>query len=235
MADRQHEERSLLVASELFRSASDALADALMGLAQRRRLDGGATLFHKGDPSDALYIVRSGQLEVSVLSADGRKLTLNSLRPPEIFGEIALFDGGPRTATIAALEPSELLEVRRTDVFRAMRRQPEIAEELLLLAGRRLRWVGQMLEEKTFLPLRVRLARRILVLLDSAGDAGGDVIALSQTGLADHMGATRVAVANILGTWRQDGIVNPERGRLRISDRAALEDIALEEEFDGSV
>ncbi|MEM6825711.1 MAG: Crp/Fnr family transcriptional regulator [Pseudomonadota bacterium] len=213
-------------ASPLLNTASALLSTSLVELAMKRRLKQGETLFEKGDRSDSLFLILTGRLEVSILSADGRKLTLNVLRDREVLGEIALFDGGPRTATVMALAPTELLEVKRTRVLAEIRRVPEIAEELLILAGRRLRWIDQHLEDKTFLPLNVRLARRIMFLL--RGSEHADAIAISQGDLADHVGATRVAVANVLAVWRKEGIVSPSRGRLQILRRDDIEDIALE-------
>lgn len=215
--------------SQLLGPASTLLSSSLIELATRRKLKRGELLFEKGDLSDSLFVIQSGRLEVSILSADGRKLTLNELRPPEVLGEIALFDGGPRTATVTALEPSELFEIRRKSVLAEMRRVPGIAEELLALAGRRLRWIDQNLEEKMFLPLNVRLARRVLFLLDSSPSKG--TIDISQAELADHLGATRVAVANVIGAWRRGGIVVPSRGRLQVTERPALERVAFEEEI----
>jgi len=94
--------------------ASDRLSASLARISEPVALDGGETLFHQGDPGEAIYAVESGMLEVSVLSAEGRKLTLNTLGPGDVFGEIALFDGGPRTATVHARASTRLARVRRT-------------------------------------------------------------------------------------------------------------------------
>ena len=98
-------------------TASAALTDMLRGLATDHRLDKGQVLFDAGDPGDALFAVVDGALEISVYSEDGRKLSLDIMRPGAILGEITLFDPGPRTATATALEPTLLRRVRHSDVL----------------------------------------------------------------------------------------------------------------------
>ena len=106
--------------------ASEALVDMLASLAIESKLDTGEVLFEQGDEARALYALIKGSLEVSVLSLDGRKLALNVMRPGALFGEIALFDPGERTATVTALEPSIVRRVRYDDVLDQVRDEPEV-------------------------------------------------------------------------------------------------------------
>lgn len=204
--------------------ASDDLHDLFATLAKPVQLEDGEVLFHEGDKGEALFAVTSGALEISVLSSDGRKLSLDVMKSGAVLGEIALFDQGPRTATITALEPSALLRVNAQDVLANVREHPNLALDLVRLAGQRMRWMNQQLSEQVFLPLPARLARKILYLMNGVPE--GESLAFSQGELADFVGSTREAVSKTLSTWRKAGIVSLSRGRLRVEETEALEIMA---------
>ena len=155
----------------------------------------------------------------------GRKLTLTLMRPGEVFGEIALFDNGPRTATIAAAEQSRVLRVRRNDVMNQIRQQPDLAVDMIRLAGLRMRWMGSQLNEQVFLPMPIRLARKLLHLSGLQDDPSAR-ITLSQSELAEFVGATREAVSKTISTWKRDNMVEASRGGLLIQDFEALRELA---------
>lgn len=205
--------------------ASEKLKDVLGSLASQLHLDVGDALFGEGEEGDALYAILEGALEVSVLSHDGRKLSLDVMRKGELFGEISLFDPGERTATVAAVEPSTLLRIRNADVLREVKLTPELAIDLIQLAGRRMRWMHLQLREQVFLPLSTRLARKILHLSQNEA-ADPSLLKLSQTDLAGFVGATREAVSKTLSTWKRLGVVDSSRKGLTILDRDALEALA---------
>ena len=123
--------------------ASEALRDMIDDVALETRLAAGEMLFEQGDEASALYGLIEGALEVSVLSLDGRKLALNVLRPGALFGEIALFDPGERTATVVATEPSVVKRVDYDNVLDRVREEPELAIDLIHLAGQRMRWMDR--------------------------------------------------------------------------------------------
>ena len=205
--------------------ASDRLKAMLSAQATEISLAQGETLFEQDDEGDALYAILEGTLEVSFLAMSGRKLTLTLMRPGEVFGEIALFDSGPRTATIAAAEPSRVLRVRRGDVLSQIRQHPELAEDMIRLAGLRMRWMGSQLNEQVFLPMPIRLARKLLHLSGLQDDPTGR-ITLSQSELAEFVGATREAVSKTIATWKRDKVVEATRGGLLIQDFEALRELA---------
>ncbi|GHF61410.1 Crp/Fnr family transcriptional regulator [Seohaeicola zhoushanensis] len=205
--------------------ASDTLLEMLMSLATEVKLDTGAVLFEQGDEARELYALLSGVLEISVLSLDGRKLALNMLHPGALFGEIALFDPGERTATVTALEPCVLRRVRYDDVLDQVREEPDLAIDLIHLAGQRMRWMDRQLNDQVFLPMPTRLARKILYLTERPeGEVG--TLALSQSELAEFVGATREAVSKTLSIWKKMGVVDSSRGALMVVDRPALQALA---------
>lgn len=177
----------------------------------------GEVLCEQGEHDDRLFVLDAGLLEVCVFSAEGRKLSLNLLRPGSVFGEIALFDPGPRTAQIEAIEPSHVKYIRQSRLMEAVAARPSLAADLLSLAGKRLRWLAQQVEEQAFLAPTARLAAKTLFL---AGDAGE--IAMSQSQLADYVGVTREAVSKILAEWKREKIVSVSRGLIKVIDRDAL-------------
>ncbi len=205
--------------------ASQGLREILEALATEVVLEKGDVLFDHGDDGDALFAVISGQLEVSVVSEDGRKLVLDIMRPGALLGEIALFDPGPRTATVAAIEPSVLGRLKNGDLTKAIHSIPELGIDLLRLAGRRMRWMSGQIGDQVFLPLPSRLARKVLYLT-SGGTDRKDALKISQAQLADFVGATREAVSKILAEWKRAGVVEPVRGGMSVKDRDALHNLA---------
>ncbi|WP_293576829.1 Crp/Fnr family transcriptional regulator [Phaeobacter sp.] len=200
-------------------AASDRLLQILDQKASEILLQNGEVLFAQGDDGDALYAILGGAIEFSTLSSTGRKLSLDIMRAGAVFGEIALFDPGPRTATAMALEPSRLRRLRNRDVLDQLQDHPDLAGDLLRLAGQRMRWMNTQLSEQVFLPMPVRLARKLLHL---APDSGNGHLNLSQSELAEFVGATREAVSKTLSQWKRSDVLDIGRGSLTIRDRQAL-------------
>jgi len=220
---RSPSSNSVSEVSGFLAQVSPNLRDALNQIAVSVRLDTGETLFEEGDDGDALFAIIKGAVEISVLSPEGRRLVLDVLRQGDMLGEIALFDPGVRTATVTALEPTHLRRLSHRDLLSCMRTTPDMAEDMLRLAGRRMRWMTHQIEEQVFLPVAQRLARRLLYLTAASPDKA---LELSQTQLAEFVGATREAVSKILSEWRRAEIVAVSRAGVQIIDRDALEDIA---------
>lgn len=203
-------------------NASTELTRMLGSVATKVALRNEEVLFEQGDEGDALYAIVEGALEISVLSRDGRKLTLDVLREGSLLGEIALFDPGPRTATVMAVQPTKLLKVKNADLTAAIRSEPAVALDMFRMAGQRMRWMDDQLSEQVFLPMPIRLARRILYLTYHASDT----LSLSQSELAEHVGATREAVSKTLARWKKENVIALERGGLKVLDRRGLRVIA---------
>ncbi len=197
------------------------LIGALRPVATEITLPAGRFLFQQGDDADEIFALSSGRLEVSVLSENGQNIALNVIAPGQVFGEIALFDQGRRTATIAALETSRILRVGAARLNDELRRNSDLALALLRLAVGRARWVSEQLENLAFAPLNIRLARRLLYLQRTIGNADGS-LSVSQGALGDHVSASREAVSKTLSQWKREGIVDVGRGKLVIRDPERL-------------
>ncbi len=208
--------------------ASPQMKVVIDRVATRVTLAQGVALFRKGEDADSFYILDDGEIEISVTSSEGKKLSLEVLTSSEIFGEIGLF-AGRRTADATALRDSRLRRIRRVDVLAAIRTEPDLALQIIDLLCARLRVVSEKLEERAFLPLPIRLARRFLHLADKYAPNGA-MIPMSQADLADFAGATREAVAKTLAVWRDRGWITLTRGAIHIRDRAALDVLASSDE-----
>src|SRR5260221_1050273 len=157
--------RPMIESSSLFKGLPGDILDKIAKLRVRRRLEPGEVLFRKGDAGDALYGVMAGRLRIHANATDGRDALLNIMWPGDLFGEIALIDGLPRTADATAIDKVELVMLRRAPVLRPLRRENELPFHLLALTCRRLRWLSDMVVDASLLfapapPAEQRLPRR---------------------------------------------------------------------------
>ena len=167
---------------------ADELA-RISSLCHTEHLAAGETLFQKGDPGDALFGVRRGQIRIETGASDGSRLTLNFMGPGDLFGEVAVLDGFSRTADATAGEPTELFVLRRDDFLSHLEREPKVAIKIIMLLCQRIRWQSERMEESMLQPLPVRLARRLCAL---ASDFGSEVhISQEQLGRVRRRGARK--------------------------------------------
>jgi CRP-like cAMP-binding protein len=216
--------RIVLQRSPLFRGLAAAVFDRIAALATQRAYRAGEVVFSQGDAGDALHAVVAGQVRISTGAADGREIFLNIMEPGDTFGEIALLDGGTRTATATAMSASELVSIRREPLFALLGREPQVAIELLRLCGERLRWTSGLLEDAALLDAPARLAKRLLSLGRLHGEQDGDgfTLRISQEDLASFLGVTRQAVNQQLQAWKGRGLLDLTRGAVVVRDAAAL-------------
>lgn len=226
MTDR----RALLARLPLLGGLATDQLDALSRLARVERHPAGATIFRKDDEGRGLMATLSGRIQISVPGADGREITLNIISPGEVFGEIALLDGEPRTADAIALEDCELLVLDRRDFIPFLRRSPEVAIRLLEVLSRRLRRTTAFAEEALLLRLEARMARQLLRLAADFGvpDGNGVRIGLriSQRQLGSLLGASRESVNKQLRAWQAQRFLATRRGVITLLAPARLEAIA---------
>jgi CRP/FNR family transcriptional regulator, cyclic AMP receptor protein len=222
--------RSLLRNNLLFRNLGDATLDRLAGLASRRRVARGTTLFRQGDAGDSLYAVVSGQVRISASASGGREVFLNLMEAGDTFGEIAIIDGQSRTASATTVTDCDLLTVSRADFLGLMHEDPTLPIHLLQLFCQRVRWTSDAVEASALLSLPARLARRLLRLAQDHGEADGPgrSLRISQAELGNFLALSRQAVNRHLQEWREAGLLDLARGRIIILDIAALERVASE-------
>ena len=179
-------------------------------------------VFREGDPGDALYIVQSGEVAVLLVSSDGRELELAKLSGGNVFGELALLDGAPRSAEVRSTTRTCLLRLLRMDFKRALRSDPRIAEALLRIVAGRLRRDTQLAGETAFLDVAGRLARALLRLSDHDPESPRLTPVLSQAELARMIGSTRESVNRCLARYEQLQVLRRDGSRIEILDSEHL-------------
>ncbi len=217
----------MLERSPLFRGLSSATVERIAELAVQRGFRSGEVVFSQGDPGDALYGVVTGKVRISAGASDGREIFLNIMEPGDTFGEIALLDGGPRTASATATAPSQLVSIRREHFLGALEREPRLALELLRLCGERLRWTSGLAEDAALLDAPARLAKRLVSLGQLHGERTKDgiTVRLSQEELASFLGVSRQVVNQYLQEWKGRGWVDLGRGVVTVHNEAALKNL----------
>lgn len=222
--------RRILAQHFLLEHLPTAELDRLANLATTRSYQPGQSVFIKGDPGTAMMAVLRGRLRISCYSEDGREVILAVFGAGDVFGEIAMIDGGERTADAVALEPTDLLVLQRRDFLPILEQNPELALKLLMVMCERFRSTDQQLEDFNFLQLRPRLAKRLLFLSEHYGEEAAEGlrigIRLPQHLLASMIGTSREAVNKQLRAWEESGLIDVERGRITILDRDGLEAVA---------
>jgi CRP-like cAMP-binding protein len=222
-AMREREEHQIAAALRrvgLFASLSDGQLSELARVARRYRYDRDEVIFYQGDPGDTFYVILSGQVKVGVTSPEGQEAILVMLDAGEGFGEFALLDDQPRSATIETTQVTDVLAIRKDDFRRLLRQLPDIAIALLRVLTKRLRDTDQLVQDAAFLDVGDRLAKKLLNLMESHGRPGRQGVELglqlTQQELASMIGATRESVNKQLGAFRDRGIVSVDRQRITI-------------------
>jgi CRP/FNR family transcriptional regulator, cyclic AMP receptor protein len=204
----------------LFASLSPQQLEELGRMARRQRFARDEVIFYQGDSGDSFYVILAGQVKVSVSSPEGQEAILVMLDAGESFGELALLDEQPRSATIEATGPTEVLVMRKDEFHRIIHQYPDIALHLLRVMTKRLRDTDQLVQDAAFLDVAERLAKKLLQLIESHGrksERGIELdIHLTQQDLAAMIGATRESVNKQLGAFRDRGILSVDRQRITI-------------------
>jgi CRP/FNR family transcriptional regulator, cyclic AMP receptor protein len=234
-AARPRDKLSLLRSHPLFRDLPSAVIERLGSYMKTRRVARGTAIFAKGDPGTGLMGVLAGSVKVSVASAEGKDIVLNVFREGEVFGEIALLDGRPRTADAIAMSDCELIVIERRDFVPFLTGQPEVMLKFIEILCSRLRHTSEQVQDITFLNLPTRLAKTLLQLTggEEAGSAPRRKAAITQREISQMIGMSRESTNKQLRTWEKRGWIKLERGGLAVLAPDKLAVIAAEG-FDAS-
>lgn len=221
--------RAVLEHNFLFHGLPAPSIDAIARLAHRKTYEKGVQIFNQGDDGDALYGVASGRVRIFTADDKGHEVSLNVLGPGDTFGEIALLDGLPRTASAAAIEPSKLVIIPRSQFVEHLERDSGLAMHLMKLLCERLRWVSDLIEESSFLAGPARVAKRLSILVETYGrplPGSGTELVISQAELGQFLGISRQIINQYLRSWCEHGWVELKRGRIVVYDIDAIRDVA---------
>jgi CRP/FNR family transcriptional regulator len=201
---------------------SDLEEEELQRIAQvaiPRSFPKGARVFHEGDTSDACYVIRSGEVRVTREHPDGRAIALATLGPGELVGELAMIDGGSRSASVEALTDVELLAVSAADMRSLLERNAGITAKLVVALTKRLRETNERISRQSFqtVPSRVAGVLSQLVSEENAEQGrDGVTIRMNQADLAQLAGTSRESVSRFLAVLERAGVVRVGRGRVTV-------------------
>lgn len=213
------QDEAIVRRAPLFTALDDAAASSLRATMDTVRLPKGATLFSEGDEGHHLYVVVEGKLKLGTSSGDGRENLLSILGPGEMFGELSLFDAGPRTATATAVTDVRLLSLGHDQVIPWVTRHPQVALDLLERLAQRLRRTNEVVGDLVFSDVPGRVAKALMDLGDRFGKETSEGLYvhhdLTQEELAQLVGASRETVNKALADFAS-------RNWIRLDGRAVL-------------
>lgn len=195
----------------------------------RRQFRQGESIFQQGDPGQMLYLIEAGQVRIYVQDEDGQETSVNVFGPGEIFGELALIDGLPRSATAVVMEDTIVHTLNRDSFREHLRNSPQLALNFMKALSVRVRTTTHQVESLALLDVSSRLARKLLELAQKYGSVEPDGVqinlTLTQSDLAGLVSATRESINKTVGTFRRQGIIRAHQGRITIIDPDALREL----------
>ncbi len=207
--------------SPLFACLSPEDRLALAGKMRPRHFARDEVIFHSDDPAGHVFLITSGTVKVSVPDEQGREVVVALERGGDVFGELALFDDSPRSATVTAITETHTLALARQEFIAVLERNPDAMRRMLALLVKTVRRSTGHVEDLVFLDLPGRVAK---CLIDLADASGTEQIDMTQEDLAGFVGATRVSVNRVLADLEKRGAIKIGRRHLQLKDRAMLHD-----------
>jgi CRP/FNR family transcriptional regulator, cyclic AMP receptor protein len=204
----------------LFSNISETSARSLARAGKFQHFEKGEMIFCQSDPSEAAYVVRTGNISIVLLSTDGREMIINEMRSGDVFGELGILTKKPRSTSAIAQSHSQILIIPKQAFLRAMDEEPQLARLILDITANRLQMSVKRESALAFMDAQARLARLLLDLEEKEQKKG--YITISQEELAHRTGLIRQTVAKALGKWRRAGWLITGRGHILILDRKAL-------------
>jgi len=197
---------------------------------RRRTFQKGEVLFHQDDPGDRLHFVAEGLVKISIASPDGRENYIALLMAGDCVGEMSVMDGGLRSATAIAMEPTETMTLSREDFLAFLNDHTQVAVQIITLLVRRLRAMDQLVGDMVFLDVPTRVAKKLLELMgtyaDSRDEAGNFAVPLGQEELSRLVGSSRERVSRALTTYRRMGLLITAHRKISITDVDGLQRMA---------
>ncbi|MEO5884282.1 MAG: Crp/Fnr family transcriptional regulator [Candidatus Limnocylindrales bacterium] len=216
-----------LAAIPFFDGMEPPALERLAASMRSRRFRRGEVIFHIGDPGDALFVIVSGEIKIWLPSETGEEAILATLRPGDVFGELALLDGAPRSASATAIMATEAVVLPRDRFRELIATEAGVRDALLASIAGELRRLTHHVEELHFLDITGRLAARLVHLAEEGGTpvADGSIrlrTNLTQADLASMVGCTRQSVNKLLGQFTDSGLLRLERDGIVVTDLAGL-------------
>ena len=218
---------SVLRKHPIFCDLEPEALDQLCRYAKHITLKRGASIFCKGDPGNSLFAVISGTVKISISSPDGRNAILNLIGPGEIFGDIAVLDGAPRSADATANTNCEFFVIDRREFLPFVRSQPALSMKFIELLCERLRRTSEQVEQIILQNLPGRLASALIGLTEKRKlEPANQTIAITQQEISEMVGMTRESINKQLRAWAARKWVRLEHGAIVVLDVGSLRELA---------
>jgi CRP/FNR family cyclic AMP-dependent transcriptional regulator len=218
---------TVVLSAPLFSDMESEESKALFASMVPVELSRGDVLFREGEPGDRLYVIAQGKIKLGRRSSDGRENLLSILGPGEMFGELSLFDPGPRTATASSVSEALIYELRHQALVQWIAQHPSVATTLLGALARRLRRTNETLADLVFSDVPGRVAKALLDLSNRFGETNDEGVRvahdLTQEELAQLVGASRETVNKALADFATRGWVRREGRAVVLLDLDRLE------------
>lgn len=231
MTDDEHlRMKKFLDQSFVFKGLDDPIKRELVSFAHMKQFAAGEIIFNAGAAGVSMMAIVAGFVRVSMLTPTAREVTLRELGPGEVFGEIAMLDGGPRSATVRAVTNCTLVVLERRSLLYVMQNSPGVSIRLIEMLCGMIRRSDERMIEIAFLDLPSRIARLLLRLTAAEPSSGGGPLtrlSISQADIANMIGSSRENVNRCLRKWQRMELIDLNGGRLVLLDRAGLEVIAF--------
>ena len=216
----------ILARAGMFQGVEPSAISALTRQLHPVDFQAGHTVFAEGQPGDRLYIIISGKVKIGRRSPDGRDNLLTILGPSDMFGELSIFDPGPRTSSATTLTEVRAVSMDRDTVRGWITARPEIAEKMLRVLARRLRRTNHNLADLIFTDVAARVAKKLLELAQQFGSQEGDSLRvthdLTQEEIAQLVGASRETVNKVLADFANRGWIRLKPKSVLICDAERL-------------
>jgi len=202
----------------LFRELPDDGLVKLAHLSREQLLEAKNILYWEDDPSDFFYVIAEGRVRVFKHASGGKEVTIGFFSAGEMFGEVAIFDGGPYPASVQATTTTRLLGIKKTDFLSFIDAYPQVAVKIITVLGSRLRESLGRLRDLAGEKMEQRLARMLLMLAAKLGDT----LPFTRQEIADMAGTTTETAIRVMGQFKERGIISSQRGKITIIDKSKL-------------
>jgi CRP-like cAMP-binding protein len=210
----------------LFTELSERELRVLERASAVKHYDKNEVIIHKHEIGDTFFSILAGRVKVILTDDEGKEFIVGVLKPKEFFGELSLLDGEPRSATVVALDPTEVLVMRRDDFLKQIEKHPNISVKIMTILVRRLRDANLHIENLAFLDVCGRLASVLLDLAKTSGKQQADGISIpieySRSELAHLVGTTRETLTRALKTLKSMGYIKIKKGDFLITNEKGL-------------
>lgn len=206
-----------------FLGLGQAALDSLGKYIFEKRAERGEILLFEGEPAEALYFVADGAVKVFKTSHDGKEQILQIIRPGESFNDVPVFSGDVNLTSAEAMGKVILKVIKKNDLETVLREYPQVALNVIHVLSQRVRQLVSLVEDLSFRQVTSRVAK---MLIEYAGDGGGDRPRLTQQEMAAMIGTAREMVGRSLKSLEEDGVIKIDRHRIIITDIGSLKEAA---------